>query len=93
MLQCFTRQFKNYKSQKQQHPQCDANGSVTAPTAESVDTSSGKVVGDGGTMSEVFGKNAPQKGQIIQTQLEEIIIPCHVEQKIEDSQIAAATLL
>ena len=74
-------------------PQCDANGSVTAPTAESVDTSSDKVVGNGGTMSEVGDENALQKGQIIQTQREEIIIPCDVEQKIEDSQVAAATLL
>jgi len=39
-------------------PQCDANGSVTVPTAESVDTSSDKVVGNGGTMSEVGDENA-----------------------------------
>eukprot|EP00985_Skeletonema_marinoi_P029929 scaffold29695_cov80-Skeletonema_marinoi.AAC.2 len=76
-------------------PQCDANGSVTAPMAESVDTSSDKVAGNGGIMSEVFDENALQKGQITDHSNStggDYNSLSHVEQKIEDSQVAAATL-
>ena len=78
-------------------PQCDANGSVTAPMAESVDTSSDKVAGNGGIMSEMFdqNQNALQKGQITDHSNStggDYNSLSHVEQKIEDSQVAAAKL-